>query len=477
MTLGVRKLSRFFLLWAAAMAVELCLALLFGLGGALFSAAHLVSAAMMVLAALALGHLLMYRPRPRKVPVLMYHSVADEFPQYPDQQIVMTTGHFERQLAWLDRRGFQTLHLGELLDGLEGHAPLPRHAVSLTFDDGMLDNWVNVYPLLRRYGMKATLFVATDFIEEGEARRPNMDDVMAGRAEREDLRWDGYVNWKEIEAMRESGLVEFMPHSCSHDWAFTAGDVIDFHHPGDGRFWLHWLDHPEGKSRWLERRGGGDDGLGRPVYPSDRSMVGPAWIEDAGLRARCEEEVAAGGGRAFFERDGWRERLEAVVRDYRGRHPESGRLETAEEYRARVLDELQRCRRLIQGRTGDRADVFCWPGERFSDEVLRLAIEEAGYRAVTRLDGENVAGATARQVCRKISQEVFRHVGLPWLDLLLFKVNVRALEGNYYAFLLEFPLNRFKDLVLGRLSKGRPVLSRGAGVLPATGAGRWEGGA
>jgi hypothetical protein len=319
--------------------------------------------------------------------------------------------------------------------------------------------------------------VATDFLEEGEARRPTLDDVEAGRAGREDLRWDGYVNWKEVEAMRQSGLVEFMPHSCSHDWAFTAGDVVDFHHPGDGRFWLHWMDHPEGKSRWLEGGAGDDAGLGRPVYPSDRSMVGPAWIEDAGLRARCEEEVAEGGGRAFFEQDGWRERLYTVVREYRERRPEAGRLETAEEYRARVLDELQRCRRLLQARTGDPADVFCWPGERFSDEALRLAFEEAGYRAVTRLDGENVAGRPARQICRKISQEVFRHVGLPWLDMLLFTVNVRALEGNYYAYLLEFPLNRLKDLILDRLQADRPVFSRDAGVLPVTGTGRGKSGA
>jgi len=468
MTLGVRKLCRYLFLWTAALAAVLLLAIFFGLRGALLSATHLIASATVILAALVLGHRLMYRPRPRKIPVLMYHSVADDFPQYPDQQIVMSTGLFERQLAWLDRRGFVTLHLGELLDGLEGRAPLPRHAVCLTFDDGLLDNWVNVFPLLRRYGMKATLFLATDFIEEGRTTRLTADDVRAGRVNGDALRWDGYVNWKEVEAMRQSGLVEFMPHSCSHDWAFTGAEVIDFHHPGDGRFWLRWLDNPQCKSRWLEQGEGLDAGLGRPIYPSDRSMVGPAWIEDAGLRSRCEAEVSAGGGPSFFDDDGWRDRLEAVVAEYREGHPEAGRLETGGEYRERVLDELQRCRRLLQARTGEPADVFCWPGERFSEEALRLAFEEVGYRAVTCLDGENIAGGPARQICRKIAQEVFRHAGLPWLDMLLFAANVRALEGNYYAFLVEFPLNRLKNLVLRRRSADRPVLSCGAGVLPAT---------
>ena len=35
----------------------------------------------------------------------------------------------------------------------------------LTLDDGYLDNWVFVLPLLRRYGMRATVFVSSEFID------------------------------------------------------------------------------------------------------------------------------------------------------------------------------------------------------------------------------------------------------------------------------------------------------------------------
>jgi len=88
---------------------------------------------------------------------------------------------------------------------------------------------------------------------------------------------------------------------------------------------------------------------------------------------------------------------------------------------------------------------------------LELALNEVGYRATTCDYGENIAGRPTRLIGRKIAQEVFRHAGAPWLDRLLFRVNVRALEGNYYAYLLEFPLNRVKDSILRRRCSGEPT--------------------
>jgi hypothetical protein len=464
MTIGVRKLFQFSIVVALFLLAEAALAAILFMGGVALTPLHLALSGVVLLVAAVAGHLVMYRPRPRKVPVLMYHSVADAFPEYPDQQIVMSTGLFEKQLAWLDHQGFETLHLHQLQDGVEGKGTLPRRPISLTFDDGMLDNWVNVFPLLRKYNRKATFFIATDFIEEGGVLRPTLEDVWQGRARQEDLNWTGYLNWNEVRAMQESGLVEFMPHSCTHDWAFTSDEIIDFHHPGDNLFWLDWLDHPERKIRWLEHQGPGAESLGRPVYRFDRSLVSPRWNEDLGLREHCQEHVRRCGGLTFFQRSDWREQLHAMARDYRADHAGTGSLETVEEYRSRVLDELQRSRRLVQDKTGCTADFFCWPGERFSEASLQLALEDAGFRAVTCDHGENVAGRSSGLISRKIAQEVFRHVGLPGLDRLLFRVNVRALEGNYYAFLLEFPLNRIKDIILGHRSCGdQAKLKKGRG--------------
>lgn len=476
MTIGVRKLLHFSLVWAGVLLAEAALLVSFVLTGNAGTTPHLLLSGLLLLAAIVIGHLVMFRPRPQKIPVLMYHSVADSFPGYPDPEIVMSTSLLERQLAWLKRRGYETLHLHQLQDGLLGKAPLPRRAVSLTFDDGMLDNWVHVYPLLRKYDMKATFFIATDFIEEGESTRPTLEDVWQGGSRREDLRWDGYLQWNEIKVMQESGLVEFQPHGCTHDWAFISSEIIDFHHPGDPYYWLSWLERPERKSSWLGDQDLHLKNLGRPVYRFERSMVVPSWIEDQGLRACCENHVRDNGGGEFFNHSDWRAELLQAVREYRQSHPDAGRMETADEYRARVLDELQRSRQMLQARTGGDADYFCWPGEQFSADSLRLALDDAGYRAVTCEQGENSVGGPARLISRKIAQEVFRHAGLPWLDGFLFAVNIKALEGNYYAYLLAFPLNRVKDMILRRRCSGGLMQAYNRQAVLAAGVSGDEGG-
>ena len=63
------------------------------------------------------------------------------------------------------RRGFHAVSLSEIHAYLKTGAALPERAIGLTFDDGYLDNWVFAFPLLKKYGMKATVFMATDFVD------------------------------------------------------------------------------------------------------------------------------------------------------------------------------------------------------------------------------------------------------------------------------------------------------------------------
>ncbi|MEO6958631.1 MAG: polysaccharide deacetylase family protein, partial [Burkholderiaceae bacterium] len=98
------------------------------------------------------------------VPVLMYHHVSPS-----DGMITTSPDNFERQLAWLRRHGYRSL----TSDGFAGHLagdPTPPKSILITFDDGYLDNWVYAYPLLKRYGFNAMVFLVTSWIGEGLAR-------------------------------------------------------------------------------------------------------------------------------------------------------------------------------------------------------------------------------------------------------------------------------------------------------------------
>ena len=88
--------------------------------------------------------------------VLMYHHI-DEGWSDPGT-LKVSPQHFAEQLEVL-RREAHPLHLEQLAEAVRA-GQLPSRSVVVTFDDGYLDNLVNAKPLLERYEVPATVFVA-----------------------------------------------------------------------------------------------------------------------------------------------------------------------------------------------------------------------------------------------------------------------------------------------------------------------------
>ena len=94
--------------------------------------------------------------RPKPV-ILMYHRVAE--PEIDPWGLAVSAAHFDEQMAWL-RASRTVMPLAELVDRYKRKV-LPRDAVAITFDDGYVDNLTNAKPILGRYELPATLFLAT----------------------------------------------------------------------------------------------------------------------------------------------------------------------------------------------------------------------------------------------------------------------------------------------------------------------------
>jgi peptidoglycan/xylan/chitin deacetylase (PgdA/CDA1 family) len=92
-------------------------------------------------------------------PILAYHRVNDEgdpfFPSLP-------TGVFERHMEFI-ARAYVVLPLEELVERMSRNA-VPRNTLAITLDDGYRDNLTHAAPVLVRYGLPATVFLATGFI-------------------------------------------------------------------------------------------------------------------------------------------------------------------------------------------------------------------------------------------------------------------------------------------------------------------------
>ena len=96
-----------------------------------------------------------------RVIILMYHRVFET--SSDPWELCVSPKHFAEHLELL-RRHYPVLSLHQLLSCLKG-AQLPKRGVVLTFDDGYADNFWNAKPLLEKYEVPATVFVASGSVD------------------------------------------------------------------------------------------------------------------------------------------------------------------------------------------------------------------------------------------------------------------------------------------------------------------------
>ncbi len=95
--------------------------------------------------------------------ILMYHRVLETTdPFLPDD---INVDEFTIQMQVL-ARNYRTFTLSEAARRLSEHS-LPRRSVVVTFDDGYRDNCTVALPILVKYGVPATFFVASGFLGSG----------------------------------------------------------------------------------------------------------------------------------------------------------------------------------------------------------------------------------------------------------------------------------------------------------------------
>lgn len=94
------------------------------------------------------------------VPILVYHN----FSKTKEDLMMVKKQKFEQQMSYLKNNGYTVITLDEFFDFLEYRKQLPKKAVVLTFDDGWQGVYTIAFPILKKYGFPATLFVYTDLI-------------------------------------------------------------------------------------------------------------------------------------------------------------------------------------------------------------------------------------------------------------------------------------------------------------------------
>src|SRR5579863_4430845 len=95
-----------------------------------------------------------------KVPILMYHSIDDTGPAALASYRILPS-RFQQQIEFLKENGYYSITLDQWAKAVRDRQILPGRPIVITFDDGYLNFLNQAWPVMRRYGFTATMFVVT----------------------------------------------------------------------------------------------------------------------------------------------------------------------------------------------------------------------------------------------------------------------------------------------------------------------------
>jgi peptidoglycan/xylan/chitin deacetylase (PgdA/CDA1 family) len=106
-----------------------------------------------------------------KIAILLYHDLSspeciNEKTGDATRDTVLLSDGFDAQLAYLSDKGYNSISLSEYFHIRENNASIPDNNIIITFDDGHTSNYHLAFPILKKYGFKATFFIIADRIDK-----------------------------------------------------------------------------------------------------------------------------------------------------------------------------------------------------------------------------------------------------------------------------------------------------------------------
>lgn len=133
-----------------------------------------------------------------RVTVIMYHQISKNSGNVG--KYVIDAKELEKDFIWLRDNGYETVSVRELTDYVSGFGTLPEKSVLLTFDDGYETGFTVLYPLLKKYNMKAVISVVGSYTELFTENEDHNDKY-------------SYLDREEVRLLSKSPLVEIGNHS------------------------------------------------------------------------------------------------------------------------------------------------------------------------------------------------------------------------------------------------------------------------
>ncbi len=293
--------------------------------------------------------------------VLMIHSVGSNHTSWKEYWLSVDKEQFELFCRYLCNNGYQT-HFLDHWYNQENLQVKNKKDLYLTFDDGYLDNLLVAYPIMKKHGIKGTIFVNPEFVDPSTGIR-SLESTNGQTL--------GYLNWDEICFLDKSGVMDIQSHSMSHNFYFCSDKMIDVHTPQNTYHWLAWYAKPENKYAWQYENQSQYTPYGTPVFEYYRAL---------GLRRYFPDEKLIEKSIELYQSEVPKEEIIKTCAELLKQYP--GRFESDEEKEKRFRYEIFDSKSILEEKLGKTVDYLCWPGGGYDEMSLRLA-EEAGYKATT----------------------------------------------------------------------------------------------
>ncbi len=129
------------------------------------------------------------------LPIIMYHYVeyVKDLGDIKRQKMNIKPAIFEEQVKSLIEGGYKTIFMKEAAHIIKQKRNTCEPTVALTFDDGYEDFYLYVFPILKKYNAKATLYVISNYIGRND-----------------------FLSEDELNEIVKSGLVEIGSHTMDH---------------------------------------------------------------------------------------------------------------------------------------------------------------------------------------------------------------------------------------------------------------------
>lgn len=363
-----------------------------------------------------------------KIPIIYYHSISpSKNANWVKKHLTIELKYFEKHLKYFKKHNFKSLFLDEYFD-LNNYNSKKEKYVIFSFDDGYLDNYIYVYPLLQKYGFKGTIFVSPEFVDEKSPKRLNLFHYWNKQVNFNDLQNFGFLNWKEMREMEYSGTIDIQSHTLTHTKYFVSDRLTKFHHPKSDSLYVIGNLFPKEKPYYINNKKFNTlIPFGYPIF-EEKSAITARKIE---INPHFNNEVVDALKNFNWDLYNFEKAykiIEPIYNFYKESNSLINSFENEPEYKIRITNELKKSKEILETHLNKEINFCCWPHGDNNDYVHKTAIE-LGYKATT-------IGNLNNNTCND-RERIPHRIGLPLIDMFSILLKLKMI------FKIKAELGRF----------------------------------